>query len=94
MAAIFQMHFLELIFKYSDSDFTRVVPKGLINNIPALVQVMVWHRLDDKPLSEPMMVRLQMHTCMSHSASMNLEDSHYVKFTVHKKYINNFTVAK
>ena len=64
MAAIFQMHFLELIFKYSDSDFTRVVPKGSINNIPALVQVMVWHRLDDKPLSEPMMARLQMHTCI------------------------------
>ena len=27
------------------------VPKGPINNIPALVQIMAWHRPDDKPLS-------------------------------------------
>ena len=32
-----------------------------INNIPALVQVMAWHQLGNKPLSEPMMVRLLMH---------------------------------
>ena len=36
----------------------KFVPKGPINNIPALVQIMAWHRLGDKPLSEPMMVRL------------------------------------
>ena len=34
------------------------VPKGQINNIPALVQIMDWRRPGDKPLSEPMMVRL------------------------------------
>ena len=34
----------------------KFVPKGLINNIPALVQVMAWRRPGDKPLSEPMMV--------------------------------------
>ena len=33
------------------------VPKGLINNIPALVQIMAWRRLGDKPLSEAMIVR-------------------------------------
>ena len=32
-----------------------------INNILALVQIMAWHRAGDKPLSEPMMVRLLMH---------------------------------
>ena len=31
------------------------VPKGPINNIPALVQIMAWRRIGDKPLSEPMM---------------------------------------
>ena len=36
----------------------KFVPKGLINNIPALVQIMAWRRPGDKPLSEPMMVRL------------------------------------
>ena len=31
------------------------VPKGPINNIPALVQIMAWRRIGDKPLSEPML---------------------------------------
>ena len=31
------------------------VPKGPINNIPALVQVMAWRRTGDKPLPESMM---------------------------------------
>ena len=34
----------------------KFVPKGPINNIPALVQKMAWCRPGDKPLSEPMMV--------------------------------------
>ena len=34
----------------------KFVPKGLKNNIPALVQIMAWRRSGDKPLSEPMMV--------------------------------------
>ena len=41
------------------------VPKGPINNIPALVQIMAWRRPGDKPLSEPMMVSLSMHICIS-----------------------------
>ena len=32
------------------------VPKGSINNIPSLVQIIAWRRPGDKPLSEPMMV--------------------------------------
>ena len=36
----------------------KFVPRGPINNIPALVQIMAWRRQGDKPLSEPMMVRL------------------------------------
>ena len=36
----------------------KCVPKGPINKIPALVQIMAWRRPGDKPLSEPMMVRL------------------------------------
>ena len=34
----------------------KFVPKGPINNIPAMVQIMAWRRPGDKPLSEPMMV--------------------------------------
>ena len=33
----------------------KFVPKGPINNIPALVQIMAWRRLGDRPLSEPML---------------------------------------
>ena len=31
----------------------KFVPKGPINNIPALVQIMAWRRPGDTPLSEP-----------------------------------------
>ena len=40
----------------------KFVPRGPINNIPTLVQVMAWRQPGDKPLSEPMMVRLPTHT--------------------------------
>ena len=39
----------------------KFVPKSPINYIPALVQIMAWRRPGDKPLSEPMMVRLPTH---------------------------------
>ena len=40
-------------------------PKGPINNIPSLVQIMVWRRPGDKPLSEAMMVDLPTHVCVT-----------------------------
>ena len=43
----------------------KFVPKGPINNIPALVQIMAWRRSCDKPLSEPMMVSLPTHICVT-----------------------------
>ena len=42
----------------------KFVPKGPINNIPVLVQIMAWRRPGDKPLSEPMMIRLPTHICV------------------------------
>ena len=41
------------------------VPKGLINNIPALVQIMAWRRPSDKPLSEAILVNLPTHICVT-----------------------------
>ena len=35
----------------------KFVPKGRIDNNPALVLVMAWRRTSDKPLSEPMLTR-------------------------------------
>ena len=36
---------------------SKLVPRGPIDNKPALVQVMVWRRTGDKPLPEPMMAQ-------------------------------------
>ena len=48
----------------------KFVPKGPINNIPALVQIMAWRRMawrrpGDKPISGPMMVSLLTHICVT-----------------------------
>ena len=43
----------------------KLVPKGPINNISALVQIMAWRRPGNKPLSETMMVRLPTHICIT-----------------------------
>ena len=43
----------------------KFVPKVRINNIPALVQIMALRRPGDKPLSEPMMVSLLTHICVT-----------------------------
>ena len=67
-------HFANDIFKYfflnentsiSIDISLKFVPEGRINNIPALVQIMAWPRLGAKPLSEPMMVSLLMHICVT-----------------------------
>ena len=43
----------------------KFVPKGPINNIPALVQIIAWRRSGDKPLSEPMLASLLTHICVT-----------------------------
>ena len=48
----------------------KFVPKGPINNIPALVKIMAWCRTGDKPLSEPMVTQFN-DAYMRHSASMS-----------------------
>ena len=47
------------------------VPKAPINNIPALVQIMAWRRPGDKPLSEPMVVSLLTHICVTRPQWVN-----------------------
>ena len=49
----------------------KVVSKGPINNIPSLVQIMAWRRPGDKPLSEPMMVSLPTHICVTRPQWVN-----------------------
>ena len=33
----------------------KLIPKGPIDNNPALVQIMVWRQVGDKPLPEPLL---------------------------------------
>ena len=54
----FKRIFLNKNVRISIKISLKFVPKGPINNNPALVQIMAWHRSGDKPLSEPMMVSL------------------------------------
>ena len=49
----------------------KFVPKGPINNIPVLVQIMVRHRPGVNPLSEPMMVTLLVHICVTRPQWVN-----------------------
>ena len=46
-------------------------PKGPIDNISALVQIMAWHRSGDKPLSETMMVSLLTHIYVTQPQGVN-----------------------
>ena len=61
------------------------VPKGPINNIPALVQIMDWRRPGDKPLSEPMMVSLLTHICVTRPQWVNI-----IAYFVYKLFQNNW----
>ena len=63
--AIFKCIFLNENVWISLKISLKFVPKVLINNIPALVQIMAWRRPGNKPLSEPMMVSLPTHICVT-----------------------------
>ena len=70
MAAIFQTTFFNAfswmkMYEFRLTFSLKFVPRGPINNIPTLVQVMAWRRPGDKLLSEPMMVRLPTHICVT-----------------------------
>ena len=43
----------------------KFVPKGPIESIPSLVQIMAWRRPGDKPLSESMMVSVLTYICVN-----------------------------
>ena len=53
----------------------KFVPKGPINKNPALVQIMAWRRSGDKPLSEPMLVSLPTHICVTRPQWVKARDA-------------------
>ena len=63
---LFKRIFLNETFRIAIRISLQSVPKGPIDNIPALVKIMAWRRPGDKPLSEPMMVRFLTHIYAVH----------------------------
>ena len=64
---IFKCIFLNENVLISAKISLKFVPNGPINNIPvpALVRIMAWRQPGDTPLSEPMMVSLLTHICVT-----------------------------
>ena len=48
-------------FRRQHFQMLKFIPKGPINTIPALVQIMARRQPSDRPLSDPMMIILLMH---------------------------------
>ena len=72
----FKRIFLNKNVRISIKISLKFVPRGPINANPSLVQIMVWHRSGDKPLSEPMMVSLLTHICVTWPQWVNVTIVH------------------
>ena len=72
----FKCIFLNENIRISIKIALKFVPKGLINNVPALVPIMAWRRPGDKPLSEPMLVRSLTHICVTRPQWVKLKMQH------------------
>ena len=90
-------HFTDDIFKcillyenvwISPKISLKFVPKVSINNITALVQIMDWRRLGDKPLCEPMMASLLTHTYVTWPLWVNslVPEAQYGNSYDHSRY--------
>ena len=67
----FYMHFLDKNVSILINISLKSVPKGQIDNIPALVQIMAWRRLCANSLSDSMVVSLLTHICVTRSQWVN-----------------------
>ena len=71
--------------------FPEFCSKSQINNIPALAKIMAWCRLCDKPSTEPVMVCLLTHICVTRSQLVKqwhlgcMASSPFCKFTINSK---------
>ena len=81
MVPIFQMLFSNAFSWINENLWISIkislkfVPKGPNNDIPALAQIMAWRWPGNKPLSEPMMVSLLTHKCVTRPQGVII---HYV----------------
>ena len=67
----FKRVFLKENVRISIKISLKFVPKGPIDNIPALFQIMAWCQPGDKPLSEAVMVNLLTHICVARPQWVN-----------------------
>ena len=72
----------------------KFVPKGSINNIPALVQIMAWRRSGAKPLSESMLVSLPTHICITRPQWVNTLTWDQIVTILQRIYSNAFSSLK
>ena len=63
----------------------KFVPNGTLDNIPSFVQIMAWRLPGDKPLSEPIMVSLLSHICVTQPQWVN-EPRSYINARSTLKY--------
>ena len=89
-------HFPDDIFKWiffnenvwiSIESSLKCVPKGQINNIPALVLLMAWRCPGDKPLSEAMVVSLLTHICVNRPQWVKSVISEHITDLVHEQFL-------
>ena len=72
----------------------KFVPKFQINNIPALIQIMAWRRPGDKPLSEPMIVILLTHICVTRPQWVNYSLSKQKRHNVCNRLTKRFRTKR
>ena len=76
MAAIFQMTFSNALswmkmYKFRVRFHWNLFPRVGLTIFRALVQIMAWRRSGDKPLSEPVLVSLLTHICVTRPQWVN-----------------------
>ena len=87
MAAILQTTFSNTFFLNENVQIPitillKFVLNCQIKNIPAMVQIMTWRRLGNKPLSEPVMISLLTHIYVTRSHCITVHGCHLLQLNV------------
>ena len=70
---IFKRIFLNDNVRISIQISLKFVPRGSINNKPALIQVMAWRRTGDKPLPEEMLTQWRIYAAIAWGDDLTFE---------------------
>ena len=73
MAATFPDAIFKYFFLHQNVLILNKISLSPIINTPALVQIMAWRRPGAKPLSDPMVVSLLTHICVTRPQRVNLK---------------------